>query len=200
MALINFKNLKQKKKDTILKAVVDSLAVRDYDELSINDIAKAADISRGSFYNYFEDKYDAVYTLVVSKFELLKDTFKKTIIDCKGDLFEGALSTYKQINEILKNEIDFVVVKNIKFYMGIVTKIVYSKGYETELDELLDWLLENTNEGKEKLNSRKKMANVLELLISLFLNTTARVITDVDCNRKYDDFNYKLNIIKKGIV
>lgn len=200
MAFPNFKKLKDKKKELVLNAIIEALRKHDYDDLTINDIAIEADISRGSFYNYFEDKYDAVYTLIVSRFEILKETFKNTINECNGDLFAGAIKTYYLINEYVKNKMDSTILSNIKFYMGIVTKIIYSKGYETELDDLLDWLIANTNEGKVYLTNRKKMANIMELLISLFLNTMARAITDIDSNKKYDDFNYKIEIIKQGMI
>lgn len=199
MAFEAYYNLKEKKKDNIMKAIISCLSKHDYDDISINDIAVAADISRGSFYNYFADKYDSVYTLAVSKFELLESIFKENIKDSDGKLFVAAKKTYENILSTLKNEYHYTIVKNIKLYMGIVMKIVYSKGYAEKLDELLDWLLVNTVEGKNKIKNKKEMANILELFISLYLNTTARALTDIDNSRKYDDFDYKLNIIKNGI-
>ena len=77
--------------------------------------------------------------------------------------------------------------------------VVYSEEYCKKLDDLLDWLIENTEEGKTKLKTRESMANTLELIMALFINTVARMVTNKQSIKKYDNFNLKLGIIKNGI-
>ena len=50
--------LKEEKKQAILEAAVHEFSRVPYSSASINQIIKEADISRGSFYTYFEDKDD----------------------------------------------------------------------------------------------------------------------------------------------
>mgnify|MGYP000403050715 CR=1 FL=1 len=51
-----FLKLKEEKKQAILEAAVHEFSRVPYSSASINQIIKEADISRGSFYTYFEDK------------------------------------------------------------------------------------------------------------------------------------------------
>ena len=53
-----FFKLPDEKRSKILRAVHSELAEFPVDELSINRIIHSAGISRGSFYQYFEDKDD----------------------------------------------------------------------------------------------------------------------------------------------
>ena len=53
-----FLNLKDSKKNAILEAAAHEFARVPYSAVSINQIIKEAEISRGSFYTYFEDKDD----------------------------------------------------------------------------------------------------------------------------------------------
>jgi len=53
-----FYNLNPYKKDRIMRAAIDEFASCNYEEAKLSRIIKAADIPRGSFYQYFEDKED----------------------------------------------------------------------------------------------------------------------------------------------
>lgn len=53
-----FYNLNPYKRDRITKAAVSEFATYTYNEAKLSRIIKAADIPRGSFYQYFEDKDD----------------------------------------------------------------------------------------------------------------------------------------------
>lgn len=60
----NFERLKTDRKNAIIKASTREFATKDYDEVSVRDIADQADISRGSFYLYFHDKEDCYLTVI----------------------------------------------------------------------------------------------------------------------------------------
>ena len=59
-----FFNLKEEKRRAIVRAAVHEFSRVPYSVASINQIIKEADISRGSFYTYFEDKDDLLQYLV----------------------------------------------------------------------------------------------------------------------------------------
>lgn len=200
MALEAFYNLKERKKKSILDAISICLRNKNYDELSVNDIAVQADISRGSFYNYFNDKYDAVGTLVDSKIREHFTQYKEAIISSKNNLIDGTKKVYDDIKDILKDEINVTIMRNLKFFIEFGIKSVHSKKFENDINDFVSWLINNTSEGKSTLNTHKKMANVLDMLISIVLNTVFTLIMfDSKFFEKYDDFNYKLDLIKKSI-
>ena len=53
-----FARLPAEKKEVIRKAAVSEFTRVPFEKVSINQIIQNADISRGSFYTYFEDKRD----------------------------------------------------------------------------------------------------------------------------------------------
>ena len=200
MALEAFYNLKERKKRNILDAISTCLKNKDYDVLSVNDIAIAADISRGSFYNYFSDKYDAIGTLVDSKIRDLFGKYVEAIKASKYNLIDGTKKIYEDTKNVLKDEINVEIMRNLKFFIEFGIQAIHSKKFEQDIDELIGWLVKNTNEGKKSLKSYKKMANVLDMLISIVLNTLfTNIMFSSEFFEKYDDFNYKLNLLDKSI-
>ena len=200
MALEAFYNLKEKKKNNILNAISSCLKSKTYDELSVNDIAIEADISRGSFYNYFNDKYDAVGTFVDSKIREHLNQYMEAIKLSDYNLIEGTRKVYEEIKDVLKNEINISLMRNLKFFVEFGIQSVHSKKFEHDIDEMIAWLVKSTYEGKNMLKTNKEMANVLDMLIILVLNTVfTKIMIDPECFEKYDDFNYKLDLIKKSL-
>ncbi len=53
-----FLKLSEEKQKRIVEAAVNEFARVPFENVSINQIIREADISRGSFYTYFEDKRD----------------------------------------------------------------------------------------------------------------------------------------------
>lgn len=72
-----FLNLKESKKNAILEAAANEFARVPYSAASINQIIKEAEISRGSFYTYFEDKDDLMRYMLRG----FRDTLRKKIFD-----------------------------------------------------------------------------------------------------------------------
>ena len=199
MALANYYHLREKKKMSLLNAIEACLKTEDYDKLSISDIVAQADISRGSFYNYFKDKSDAVNTLIDDKIRYLLKIFKTCVHDCHGKLFDGVIDAYKKTKDVLRSNIYVALLKNMKFFLGVGTKMIYTKEYEAEVTEFITWLIENTEEGKTYLNSKEKMANIIDLIITVFSNMTLKAILTNENNIHDNDFEFKINVIKAGV-
>ena len=200
MALVAFYNLKEKKKKNVLEAISVCLKSKSYDDLSVNDIVVAADISRGSFYNYFNDKSDAVGTYIESRIREYFELYTNAIIDSNYSLIEGTRKIYGEIKDILKNEIYVLKMKNLKFFMEFVIQSIHSDKFENDINSIVDWLMKNTIEGKDALNTFTKMANVLDILIMIVLSTVFNsIVFKSSYFDKYDDFNYKLDLIKNSL-
>lgn len=200
MATEAFKNLKDKKKRNIFAAISSCLKKMSYDELSVNNIVLEADISRGSFYNYFSDKNDAVKCLIESRVKNYFDMYIEAVKESDNRLFEGTRKLYGRIINILSDAINITVMRNIKFFSEFVLETVKSNIYKDYFDGIVKWFIDNTVEGKESLNSMKKMSNIIDMIISLVLNSIfAETIFNVNPFSENSDFEYKLGIIEKGV-
>ena len=200
MATEAFRNLKDKKKRNILGAISSCLKNMSYDELSVNNIVLEADISRGSFYNYFSDKNDAVKCLIESRVKDYFDMYIEAIKESDFKLFDGTRKLYGRIISILSDAINITVMRNIKFFSEFVLETVKSNSYKDYFDGVVKWFMENTIEGKEYLNTMKKMSNVIDMIISLVLNSIfAETIFNINPFSENGDFEYKLSIVENGI-
>ncbi len=76
-----FFKLKPEKRDKIKEAALNEFFSKSYRDMSINSIVKEADISRGSFYTYFEDSFDLVTYILrdiaVASGEMMIEQVKK---------------------------------------------------------------------------------------------------------------------------
>ena len=92
-----FYNLPEEKRQRITDAIFNEFAGSSGERVSINNIIKNANISRGSFYQYFDDKVDLVEVMTRSfiNFSLKKAT--EVISRTHGDIFV----TYDLLFEIL---------------------------------------------------------------------------------------------------
>lgn len=71
-----FFNLPQEKRDTIIEAAVNEFAEYGFESASINRIVANSGISKGSFYQYFEDKLDVFRHLIDLLAQEKMDFFK----------------------------------------------------------------------------------------------------------------------------
>ena len=96
-----FLNLKESKKNAILEAAANEFARVPYSAVSINQIIKEAEISRGSFYTYFEDKDDLMrYMLRGFRDTLRKKVFEFLEEEEEDQEHEGAVSVENVTGEV----------------------------------------------------------------------------------------------------
>lgn len=137
-----FYNLPEKKKQRVVEAIVDEFAAEDTSRVSINNIIKKADISRGSFYQYFDDKMDLVEVLIKYYMIAFEQKVNEVITVSRGDVFYTFEECFTIIAELGSGERDGVVFKKLfsNFYSSntIVAEYISKKcsGFE-EIDNML---------------------------------------------------------------
>ncbi|HJB06413.1 MAG TPA: TetR family transcriptional regulator [Candidatus Enterocloster faecavium] len=115
-----FFNLKEEKRRAILDAAFHEFSRTSYANASINQIIKEADISRGSFYTYFEDKDDLMRYLVRDFKESCKERILKVLDQCQGDPFETVCRLLKELMEGRQPENAYALYKNSLMDMNVV--------------------------------------------------------------------------------
>ena len=123
-----FYNLNKDKKEKIKKAIKNEFSRNPFSKASISNIIEEAQIPRGSFYQYFEDKEDALKYIL----DEVAQKERKKIIDIlnrnSGDIFKTSIESFdyilnKNINEkeiqFLKNVVQEIKEENIDFQLPI---------------------------------------------------------------------------------
>lgn len=123
-----FYRLPSEKVEAIRRAAIKEFMRVTPEEASINKIIRDADISRGSFYTYFESKYDLLKWLFNNKILEYWKFYEKTLIENDGDVWE-----------VFKRSLD----QNVKSvtedgFMEIIQKLLESRLFAEMFKEGLD--------------------------------------------------------------
>lgn len=108
-----FNNLPEEKKQRIIDAVMTEFSSSETGKININRIIKSANISRGSFYQYFDDKVDLVEVLAKKLAEQIFKELSKTQKSCDNDIFDTYEKLFDIITNFTKDKHKKLVLKNL---------------------------------------------------------------------------------------
>lgn len=144
-----FDKISDSKKEKIFQVAITEFAANGYSGTNINTIAKNADISIGSMYNYFESKEDLFLAIVDHGYGILEEALDEVITE-NGTVFEiierlfritsAYTKSHKEMNQIyldLSTQGLSSLSKRLSCKMEIITNELYSK------------ILKNAKEKKE---------------------------------------------------
>ena len=169
-----FLNLKEEKKERIKKALIHEFGKGSFEQASITNIIKEAKIPRGSFYQYFEDKKDAV-KYIIEKFVLMDhEMMYQSLVESKGNIFETALKVYDyRTNETILN-FDVGLAKNILEELRKNNINVFEK---TEILKNKKSLIEFIDKEQLKLESDDDLYYCLRIITAITRSVTMEVFS-----------------------
>lgn len=206
MPSTRFENLAEEKKEKIIEAAIEEFIERGYERASINSIIKMADISRGSFYTYFEDK-DDILSYIINSFTAKSTEFIiNTLKESNGDIIEMMIRLYdihikfkkEHPNSILSlfNTMAERVFSLKRAYSG--NEIIDHDFFKSKNGErLCELLWENSNERLKKY-TRQKFTSLIELIFAVAFKSviTAEICGEAAARNQMVDW---LEFIKNGI-
>lgn len=110
-----FFNLPQEKQRRLLKAGFEEFSRAPAMDASISNIIKLAEIPRGSFYQYFEDKYDLQAYLVMQFSQKWYQTWLDLLQAHQGDFFAAVPCLFKNVLDTVLDEKNNAFWKNTFF-------------------------------------------------------------------------------------
>ena len=112
-----FYNLNIEKREKIEKAIRNEFGKKSFSKASISNIIEEANIPRGSFYQYFEDKEDALKYIIEDFLNDEKEKIKEFLIQNEGDIFLTTLDLYSYFVDKNYHE------KEVKLFQNIINKL-----------------------------------------------------------------------------
>ena len=197
-----FYNLPEEKRERIITAVMNEFSSSATEKVSINRIIKAANISRGSFYQYFDDKVDLVEVLVKTFADVSVESGRKALEYSNGDIFY----TYEKLFDTIA---DFGNDKKQKMLLKNLMKNLRAN------DDLISEYMLNRFEGLapfrefsnqfNRANLKYKSDEDVKCLSQILTQVLKNAIFDVfvvgmDCDTVRKNYLRKLEIIKSGAV
>lgn len=194
-----FYNLPKAKQDRIINAIKNEFNRASIDKLSINNIIKDANISRGSFYQYFDDKSDLYDIIADQMMDSVRAVFSKFLTENKGDLFQTFdavvnLFLYGNYPDFLYDHRDNLPL-NSHNAKTIVDKI------NTRMLKFADTLVSNIDPSNLKVKDLDDLQSLLILISSAAKEVTfdhrVRKLSKEQC---LENYRRKIDIIKNGAV
>lgn len=198
-----FFNLPEEKQMKIVGASMCELSRVPADKISINKIIKTAGISRGSFYQYFEDKSDLLDYILSDFKNIIQKCFRKNLEKYNGKLFEMTEAIYEEIILLGRDENNLKIIKN--FLLGMK----FTKNERISFMELLgikEGFIENmflpyVEKNNFRDSSRKFIRAIIEIICLLMRQSFTDIFSDYQNRDIYKkDFYIQLDIIRHGAI
>ncbi|MEE1003529.1 MAG: TetR family transcriptional regulator [Acutalibacteraceae bacterium] len=194
-----FIHLPDEKKERIKNAAISELSQVSLDELSINRIIKVAEIPRGSFYEYFEDKYDLV-NYIMSDFKVaIKEFTENEISENNRDIFKIAENLFSFIIDLKLENNNMQLFKNIFSCLKFSEKDLKFMFYTRNM--IIDKYYDKVDLDNYKISSKEEFACLLDVILDIFAKETVSFFIEPKNQVQHKElFLKKLSILKYGVI
>lgn len=197
-----FFNLPEAKRQRLMDAVWQEFTTVSYNEASINKIIQAAEISRGSFYQYFAGKQDLFSYVLTTVYEGTKQMFIAQLTAHNNNLFSAILGMYDMIlwkkhkGRFSEDQRKLNCLIKLNFEMDLTQFLAYM-----DLDAMarsIRALLEQSGYVLENLEECYALLNMLASVAISNLADTMRHPPNEQRNRRF--LEHQLLIVRRGLA
>lgn len=190
------------KKEDLLQAALNEFSIKKYEEASLNNIIKKANISKGTFYYHFEDKLDLYLYLLESsvktKWEFINNRLKN--IDGINDIFEKFKLQARIGAEFASAHPEYYNLS--KMFLKEKGKEIYEIAKRKLSGDSINPLKNMIETAIEEGNFRNDIPNEFIIKVLSFMFTNFDEIfygEDLDIDSVINNLDYYVDFIKNGI-
>lgn len=197
-----FYRLPDEKKQLIRRAAIREFARVPIDKVSINKIIKDADISRGSFYTYFADKWD-VLSYIFEDWQAGMRRF------CRESLEKNNGNVWVMMEDFLDVALSFCSKDEVTAFVENV--LLHSSSEEMlngfsdhinnleEQDEIEKWLYETADIRNFQYQSFEDFHRFINMAMSALSYGIKEFYQGISKDRIKEDFIKKLELLRFGV-
>lgn len=196
-----FLNLPKEKQEVIIEASLNEFKRVLLKDASINKIIANANISRGSFYNYFTDINDIYFYSLNNYKEILFNMIEKTLKEKKGNLIETTRTLFDKITKFCLEDENKNLFKNIFINLNYQSDIKNKKYYQN-IDEKyrLVELISKINISDLKIKTEEELFYILDIVNSIIVHAIIEIFLDNSIEDEVKEkVSKQLEILKRGI-
>ena len=199
-----FLKLKEEKKQVILDAAVHEFSRVPYSSASINQIIKEADISRGSFYTYFEDKDDLMRYMLRG----FRDNCQRRIFEFlraeRGNPFEAAMGLLGIVMEQGEDGLGYRMYRNMLSDMSLVkqTHLFGIKGFLFQDSTYMEFVekVHEAIDGERYPIEKEMLAYLVDMLMLIVIRAITMYYKNVAGKDQLLDVARKeMQILENGV-
>ena len=180
------------------KALEKEFARASFEKASVSRIVEDANIPRGSFYQYFEDKEDAIRYIVHKHISLEHKMMYELLLQTQGNIFDMAVLVFDRMTNETKETDRKELYRNIMKEIKKNNINVFDENMKYENLEQVKKIIDKNNLNIQKEDSLKY---IMKILINI---TRSEVIEVVDNKVSIDqgkaDLQKQLEILKYGML
>ena len=201
MPKITFFNLNIEKREKIKKAIINEFSKHTIAKASISNIVEEAQIPRGSFYQYFEDKEDALKYIIDEFIKIEKEEIKNSLKINNGDIFKTSIYIFKYVSKKSYNDTEMMLChniiqklkeENVNIFEGINCKSMYQANKD-------NGNIINTN--ILKINNEEDLKYMMKILTVVIRASIIDVITKKKSEEKaQEELQKQIEILKHGMI
>ncbi|WP_079504760.1 TetR/AcrR family transcriptional regulator [Mesobacillus jeotgali] len=196
-----FFNLPEHKQKKLLESAEVEFIRVPFFEASIANIIKTAGISRGSFYQYFQDKDDLYFYLLESKIKMAKIYFSGLLEKHKGDLIEALIELQNYFLYALSDEEEKQFLKNALLYTTHRVESSFTSIWDTYLEhEEFKKIGELINRDQLNISTEKELLQIFKIVSALaFNNLIEKTVKGLSDEEAMESFKLSMRLLKQGI-
>lgn len=195
-----FLRLSEDKKEKILSAAKKEFSRVTLEEVSIKNIVEDAEIARGSFYQYFEDKEDLLGYMLTIHFKEMNEKMEKKLEEVNGDIFEFFIALYDfMTSNCLKNE-DMEFYKKIFENIKTSEEFLFSNKIIKERPKKIKDYMNKLNTSNLKVESQEDIEVIEKMLFAVTNKAIVMRFKYESKEKARKDFLKQIDYIKYGVL
>lgn len=195
-----FLNLNKEKSESVTNVLIDIFYDKNISQVTVSEIVEALEMSRGAFYKYFEDIYDAYYTIAKKCAYEVHTKIMKFIKKNDFDFIQGIEEYLVWCGGLNKSSYDW---KSIQM-LSLSNANVYAK--RALIDEnilnskmILDWFA-LLHKSDFNFQTTEEILYFLYFIEHLVINSLQDfIVNDWSRDELMEDFSYKKKWLINGI-
>ncbi|MCI5835497.1 MAG: TetR family transcriptional regulator [Firmicutes bacterium] len=192
-----FLKLSKEKQNSLIESAILEFSENTYNEASINKIINRIKLPRGSFYMYFNDKYD-LYTYILK-------TYLNRFEEMQIELLKKTNGDFIKMNELLYNKIILFIKKdkNQKLLNNLFKEIRFSternlfkpQNIENQKEQIINLI----NKDLYEFNNKEDLFDAYMFTISTTIGAITHYFLEINNKHEKEIYLKRLHIIKYGI-
>ena len=158
-----FLKLSKEKQQKIIKSAKKEFARAPIENVSIKNIVEDADIARGSFYQYFENKEDLLIYILKENSEKLNTKLKNKVKENNGDIFELYIFLYDSMIEEFTDNSDQELFRQIFINLKSSDENVFDLVKRTKPQDIIDYY-EQIDKSNLKIENYEDLVIICDML------------------------------------
>ena len=193
-----FYNLPPEKREKIIDVTRKEFRKGSKKKITINSVIKNAGISRGSFYQYFDDKLDLVELMADDMMNKMSEYIKEQLILYNGDIFEIPLVIFDVMFKEDSSYKDIVVFTDRNNQNSeLISEYMF---YRFRKYNFWDKLSGYINRSKLRLNSDEDIKYIVFIMEDAFRNALSNISKNPKLkDRERTNLANKVDLLKRTV-